>query len=86
MSINSLTSGGFGARDLIKKSKVEVICTTDDPIDSLEYHMKIRNETEFDVKVLPSFRPDKGLEINLDGFVGWVQKLAEVSEIRHFKL
>src|SRR5699024_2404133 len=76
-----LTSGEFGARDFITKSKVEVVCTTDDPIDSLEYHLKIKDDQEFDVKVLPSFRPDKGLEINRDGFVEWVGKLADVSEI-----
>ena len=61
------------------KSKVEVVCTTDDPIDTLEYHQKIKEDHEFDVKVLPSFRPDKGLEINRDGDLGWVEKLADVS-------
>ena len=74
-----LNSKGFGARDLIVKSKVEVVCTTDDPIDTLEYHQKIKEDHEFDVKVLPSFRPDKGLEINRDGYLGWVEKLAEAS-------
>ena len=74
-----LNSKGFGARDLIVKSKVEVVCTTDDPIDTLEYHQKIKEDHEFDVKVLPSFRPDKGLEINRDGYLGWVEKLADVS-------
>ncbi|MFJ7970728.1 glucuronate isomerase [Psychrobacillus sp. NPDC096389] len=81
--VNSkLTSGGFGARDLMRMSKVEVVCTTDDPIDTLEYHKKLKDESDFDVKVLPSFRPDKGLEINLDGYLQWVQKLGEVSEIQ----
>lgn len=81
--VNSkLTGGGFGARDLIKKSNVEVVCTTDDPIDTLEYHTKIRDDSDFNVKVLPSFRPDKGLEINLEGYLQWVQKLEEVSEIQ----
>ncbi|WP_093265428.1 glucuronate isomerase [Psychrobacillus sp. OK032] len=77
-----LTGGGFGARDLITKSKVEVICTTDDPIDTLEYHKKIKDDANFDVKVLPSFRPDKGLEINLDGYLQWVNNLKEVSEMQ----
>lgn len=77
---NKLTGPGFGARDLIKMSKVEVVCTTDDPTDSLEYHIKLRDDSDFDVKVLPSFRPDKGLEINQDGYVQWVEKLGEVSE------
>ncbi|HZG86676.1 glucuronate isomerase [Paenibacillus sp.] len=70
-----LTSGGFGARDFITKSNVKVICTTDDPTDSLEYHAKIKEDPTFDVQVLPSFRPDKGLEINRKGFLDWIAKL-----------
>jgi glucuronate isomerase len=76
-----LNSDGFRARDFIKKSKVQVVCTTDDPVDSLEYHLRLREESDFDVQVLPSFRPDKGLEINRDGYTDWVQKLQEVSGI-----
>mgnify|MGYP003896853389 FL=1 len=76
---NSMLNGeGFAVRDLIKKSNVKVICTTDDPTDSLEYHKKIAELDDFDVKVLPTFRPDKGLHINLKGFSEWVQKLGEV--------
>jgi glucuronate isomerase len=74
-----LNSEGFGARDLIKKSNVKVICTTDDPTDSLEFHIKIKQLPDFDVAVLPSFRPDKGLEINRPTFVPWVQRLGEVA-------
>ena len=74
-----LRAGGLSARDLITKSDVRVICTTDDPIDSLEYHVKIRDITDFDCKVLPSFRPDKGLEINRTGYLQWVGKLSEVA-------
>lgn len=81
-----LNSAGFSARDFIKKSNVEVICTTDDPVDSLEYHIKLKQDTSFDVKVLPSFRPDKGLEINRETFLPWIRQLAEVSgqEIRNY--
>ncbi|WP_424767225.1 glucuronate isomerase [Paenibacillus sp. sgz302251] len=70
-----LTSGSFKARDLIKMSNVEVICTTDDPIDSLEYHIAIKGLKDFDVQVLPSFRPDKALEINRPTFLEWIGKL-----------
>ena len=76
-----LNSEGFGARDLIKKSNVKVVCTTDDPTDSLEYHLKLKDEADFDVKVLPSFRPDKGLEINREPFQQWVEKLQAVSGV-----
>lgn len=74
-----LNGGGFGARDLIAKSNVEVVCTTDDPADSLEYHLKLREENGVPFAVLPSFRPDKGLEINRKGFPEWVRKLEKVS-------
>jgi len=74
-----LTGEGFGARDFIKKSNVKVVCTTDDPTDSLEYHIKIKDIKDFDVLVLPSFRPDKGLEINRATFLPWVEKLGQVA-------
>ncbi|MBP1990635.1 glucuronate isomerase [Paenibacillus eucommiae] len=73
-----LNSEGYGARDFIVKSNVKVICTTDDPTDTLEYHLKIKTLENFDTAVLPSFRPDKGLEINRRGFVDWVAKLEQV--------
>ncbi|WP_160724229.1 glucuronate isomerase [Bacillus sp. USDA818B3_A] len=76
-----LNSEGFAARDFIKKSNVKVVCTTDDPIDSLEYHLKLQEEDDFDVQVLPSFRPDKGLEINRGTFQGWVEKLQTAAGI-----
>lgn len=79
---NKLLNGeGFKVRDLIKKSNVKVICTTDDPTDTLEYHLKLKEDKSFDVKVLPTFRPDKGMEINAKGFALWVKKLGEVSEV-----
>ena len=78
---NMLNEESFSARNLIQKSNVEVICTTDDPVDSLEYHQKLKEEDNFSVKVLPSFRPDKGLEINRDGFLSWIQQLEEVTGI-----
>jgi glucuronate isomerase len=74
-----LTGGGFGARDLIRNSNVKVVCTTDDPTDSLEYHLKLKEDRSFDVKVLPAFRPDKVLEINRATFLPWVEKLGQVS-------
>lgn len=71
-----LAEGSYKARDLIKMSGVEVICTTDDPVDSLEYHIAINQLEDFNVQVLPSFRPDKALEINRASFLEWVGKLA----------
>jgi len=52
----------FSARNLMRKMKVKAVCTTDDPVDSLEHHFKIR-EDGFEIKVLPAFRPDKAMNL-----------------------
>lgn len=81
--VNELLSReDFRVRDLIKKSNVKVVCTTDDPVDSLEYHLKLQDEANNEVSILPGFRPDKGLEINRDTYVDWVQKLQDASGIQ----
>ncbi|MDO9629538.1 MAG: glucuronate isomerase [Acholeplasmataceae bacterium] len=66
------------ARKLIEMSNVEVICTTDDPIDSLEWHERLNNDSSFKTKVLPAFRPDKAINIELSWFQEWVLKLSKV--------
>ena len=68
----ALASGKMGAKDLIKMSYVKVICTTDDPADTLEYHEKIAADKDFDTKVLPAFRPDKAVNIEKDGFKEYI--------------
>jgi glucuronate isomerase len=62
---------------LLNRNKV--VCTTDDPTDSLEYHMRMKEIKDFQTAVLPSFRPDKGLEINRSTYVPWVRKLSQVT-------
>lgn len=69
----------FSVRNLIKRSNVKVLCTTDDPLDSLEYHKKLEEDRSFDVKVLPAFRPDKALNINGESFRNWAGKLGEIT-------
>jgi len=66
-----IAQGGFTARQLIKNSNVSVVCTTDDPIDSLEHHKAIR-ESGFEVKVLPTYRPDKAVNIHKDTFLPYM--------------
>ncbi|MBV4438324.1 glucuronate isomerase [Clostridium tyrobutyricum] len=74
--VNSLlATDDFSVRELIKKSNVKTLCTTDDPIDSLEYHKKLKEDNDFSVNVLPAFRPDKALRINKDTFIPWIKKL-----------
>jgi glucuronate isomerase len=70
-----LSDDSFSARELIKRSNVKVLCTTDDPADTLEYHAKIARDKKFGIKVLPAFRPDRGLNIDRPGFKQWVGKL-----------
>lgn len=77
--VNSmLNSSEFSVKNIIKKSNVKILCTTDDPTDSLEYHKLLKEDDNFDVKVLPAFRPDKGINIDKDDFKDWVKKLGEV--------
>ena len=66
------------ARKLIEMSNVDVICTTDDPTDTLEWHEKLENDPSFKTKVLPAFRPDKAINIELSWFQDWVLKLSKV--------
>ncbi len=65
-----LARDDFSAQSLIKKSNVEVICTTDDPVDSLEYHKQLQG---FSTKILPTFRPDKIVEINKETFLPYLE-------------
>lgn len=76
-----LQTDEFSVRNILRKMKVEIVCTTDDPVDSLEYHKKIA-EDGFEIKILPAFRCDKILAIDLpEVFVPYVQKLESVSGI-----
>lgn len=77
----------FSARGLMKKSNVVLVCTTDDPIDSLEHHQALRKDKAFDVQVLPAWRPDRAMEVeNPAAFKAWVDKLAAAAglEVRSF--
>ncbi|MCL2095945.1 MAG: glucuronate isomerase [Oscillospiraceae bacterium] len=74
----------ISARQIIKDSKVKLICTTDDPADNLAEHRKILEENrnqKFETRVLPAFRPDKGLHIEKPGFSEYIEKLSEASGI-----
>lgn len=76
---NSMLQGDrFGARDLIEKSNVKLICTTDDPVDSLEYHKLIKQEGKMSTKVLPALRPDRAMNIDLDTFKPWLEQLEKL--------
>ncbi len=70
----------FSTQGLIKQQNVEVICTTDDPLDDLSYHQKLRN-SDFSTQVLPTFRPDGILGIEKDDFVEYMETLSTISGV-----
>ncbi len=74
-----LTSGKMGAKDMIMSSNVKVICTTDDPADTLEYHKQIAADDSFTAKVYPAFRPDKAVNIEKDGFAQYIREKLSVA-------
>ncbi len=67
-----LAKDEFTAQNLIKRSNVEVICTTDDPADTLEYHAMLKG---FTTKILPTFRPDKAIDIGKDSFIPYIEMI-----------
>ena len=69
-------------RNIIKQSNVTLICTTDDPVDSLEWHKKIAEDASFDVKVLPAWRPDKAMNIEKPTYLEYLDQLSAVSGIK----
>ena len=71
----------YTARGMMRRYNVETVCTTDDPVDSLEWHKKTR-ESGFEIKMLPAWRPDKAMAVeNPQAYKAYVEKLAEVSGV-----
>lgn len=80
-----LRSKEFTTKSMIRKMKAEVICTTDDPTDTLEYHIKLKGS--FEIKVIPTFRPDNVVKTeDPEKFKAYMKKLEQTSgiEIRNF--
>ncbi len=76
-----IEAGGFTPRELIERSNVYCVCTTDDAADSLEYHKLLAEDKSFKCKVLPAFRPDKSFLIDTDAFAPWVKAVAKAAEM-----
>ncbi len=72
----------FSARGIIRRSNVTVLCTTDDPADSLEYHIQLAKDNSFETKILPALRPDEAINIEKPGFVPYLDRLSNVSNIK----
>jgi glucuronate isomerase len=76
---SKLQTPEYSVRNLLHKMNVKVVCTTDDPIDSLEHHQKIKKEG-FEIKILPAFRPDKAMNVDdATAFNDYLSKLEAAS-------
>lgn len=76
-----LASPEMRTREIIKQSNVKLICTTDDPCDTLEYHKQLAADGSFETKVIPAFRPDKCFNINKAGIAAYYEKLGKASGV-----
>ena len=79
---NEKLQGGFSARRMIETSNVTLICTTDDPVDSLEWHKKIAEDESFSVQVLPAWRPDRAMNLEKPDYLEYLDKLSEASGVK----
>ena len=77
-----LQEDGMSARNLIRQSNVTLVCTTDDPVDSLEWHEKIAADESFEVQVLPAWRPDKAMNLEKTDYLEYLKKLEVVSGVK----
>ena len=77
-----LQTGEYSVRGLLEKMNVKVVCTTDDPVDNLAYHKKIKADN-WSVKVLPAFRPDKAMNVddvtNFNNYLATLESAADIS-------
>ncbi len=72
----------YSVRGLIRKMNVTTIATTDDPLDSLEYHRQIK-EDGFEVNILPAFRPDKAMDADdLPGLLNYIARLEKLRGVQ----
>ncbi len=76
-----LATEEYRGQKLIDRFNVDTICTTDDPVDDLAYHKQIAAQGTLKARVLPTFRPDKAINIDREGYKAYIEKLAAVSGV-----
>ncbi|MBQ4353388.1 MAG: glucuronate isomerase [Clostridia bacterium] len=81
LTSEKLADPSMSVRNLIRKSRVDVLCTTDDPADTLEWHKMLAEDDSFTTAVLPAFRPDKCFNINKPGLADYYKKLGAAAGI-----
>ena len=75
-----LQNDEFSARGILTQMNVRVVCTTDDPLDNLQYHQQLADDTAFTIKVLPAYRPDKAMAVeDLHSFNQWLDALGVIT-------
>ena len=81
-----LATPAMSARNLVKNSGVTLVCTTDDPADSLEWHKLLQEDETFPVKVLPAWRPDSAMSLERPEYLQYLEKLGKTAgvEIKTF--
>lgn len=81
-----LQEPAMSARSLIANSGVTLVCTTDDPADSLEWHQQLAQDSSFPVKVLPAWRPDAAMGLERPEYLDYLQRLGQAAgvEIRTY--
>jgi len=75
-----INSSAFSTQNLLTKVNAEFVCTTEDPIDTLEYHQRLA-KSDFKTKVSTAFRPDKAILISVDGYNDYVDTLGQVADV-----
>lgn len=78
----ALQKDDMSVRNMIRRSGVTLICTTDDPVDTLEWHEKLAADDSFEVQVLPAWRPDKAMNLEKPDYLDYIAKLSEVSGVK----
>src|SRR5690554_2586979 len=77
---DQLNTQQYSTQGILKKMNVKVVCTTEDPTDTLEHH-KTLAESDLETHISTSFRPDKAIMINHHGFLGYISALEEASGV-----
>ncbi|MCI8591997.1 MAG: glucuronate isomerase [Lachnospiraceae bacterium] len=77
-----LQQDSMSVRNLIRKSNVTLLCTTDDPVDDLKWHKAIKEDGSFDVQVLPAWRPDKAMNLDKPDYPDYLSQLSEASGVK----
>ena len=73
-------AGELTAQGILQKFRVEVVCTTDDPVDDLRHHQAMA-KSSLGTRVFPCFRPDKALAVGNAAFVPWVEQLSRIANV-----